>query len=84
MPSPMRSLSDIAESAYAVHSKEMMRASLPGAAQRSWEEIEPGERHCWEQVARQVLAEAATAGMDLSGLAPDIHAESIQHEVPHG
>jgi hypothetical protein len=80
----MRSLSDIAASAYAAHSKEMQRSGLPSAAQRPWEEIEPSERQCWEQVARQVLAEAATAGMDLGGLAPDIHPESIQHEVPHG
>lgn len=84
MPSPMRSLSDIAASAYAAHSKEMHRAGVPGSVPRPWEEIEPSERHCWEQAARQVLAEAATAGMDLGGLAPEIHSESIQHEVPYG
>jgi hypothetical protein len=80
----MKSLSSIAESAYVAHGKEMARSGVPGAALRPWGEIEPSERHCWEQVARQVLAEAATAGMDLGGLAPDIHPESIQHEVPHG
>ena len=71
----MKPLNDIACAAYVAHAKELARRI--GVHSRPWADIGNCEQQCWEQAARQVLAEAAAMGMDMQKVAPDIDLQSV-------
>lgn len=71
----MKTINDIAAAAYHAHAKELHRRI--GVNARPWVEIGPFEQACWEQAAKQVLAEAAAMGMDMQKAAPEIDLQSI-------
>lgn len=71
----MKSLNDLACSAYNAHAKELQR--LIGVSSRPWVELRSPETKCWLAAVQQVLAEAATIGMDISKLLPTINSESV-------
>lgn len=56
----MKTLNEIACSAYNAHFKELRR--LIGVNARPWVELPRTEILCWEQSTRQVLAEVAAMG----------------------
>jgi hypothetical protein len=71
----MKTIFDIAASAYAAHAKELARRI--GVSSRPWTDIGSCEQKCWEQAAKQVLAEAAAMGMDMQKVAPEIDLQSV-------
>lgn len=71
----MKTLVEIACAAYNAHAKELARRI--GVNSRPWTEIGNCEQQCWEQAAKQVLAEAAAMGMDMQKAAPGIDLQSI-------
>ena len=71
----MKTLNDIACAAYAAHAKELARRI--GVNSRPWTDIGSCEQKCWEQAAKQVLAEAAAMGMDMQKVAPEIDLQSV-------
>lgn len=56
----MKTINDIAASAYNAHAKELHRSI--GVSARPWGELPHTEVQCWEQSTRQVLAEVAAMG----------------------
>lgn len=71
----MKTLNDIACAAYNAHCKELARRI--GVSSRPWTQLGNCEQQCWEQAARQVLAEAAAMGMDMQKAAPTIDLQSV-------
>jgi hypothetical protein len=55
----MKSLNQLAQSAYAAYSKKAMQSDEEGLAghAQTWDELDTGTRECWIAVAQQLWAE---------------------------
>lgn len=72
----MKTINDIAASAYNAHAKELRR--LIGVNSRPWVELPRTETLCWEQSTRQVLAEVAAMGCAIGLAVPGMDLTSIK------
>jgi hypothetical protein len=76
----MKSLQDIAAAAYHAHQKEERRLTGDGRVWgiRPWSQLSGMEKLCWQEAARQALAEVAAMGCADGLQVPSVQAESIE------
>jgi hypothetical protein len=53
----MKSLNQLAQSAFAAHQKQQLSQLNPGGTARTWADLLAEEQRCWLAVAKQLWAE---------------------------